>query len=91
MCYCVAKGLIGLAGLEPPPGIYAYELGLPVWVFEGAIIPGSCLVSARQMHSYPPAPRFSPALGVAPTVADLHCVGVFPTPGNKRAFAGCVC
>lgn len=94
MCYCVAKGLIGLAGLEPPPGIYAYELGLPVWVFEGAIIPGSCLVSSRQMPYMQLAPDSSAfpqcALGVS-TVAGFCCTnGPFPTLGSERASAGCI-
>ncbi|GLI60129.1 hypothetical protein VaNZ11_002197 [Volvox africanus] len=45
VCYCVTKGLIGIAGFPAPPGITSYELGLPVFIFEGVIVPWSCLLS----------------------------------------------
>ncbi|GIM06736.1 hypothetical protein Vretimale_10992 [Volvox reticuliferus] len=45
VCYCVTKGLIGMAGFQAPPGITSYELGLPVFIFEAVIVPWSCLLS----------------------------------------------
>jgi hypothetical protein len=45
VCYGITKALIAFAGFPAPPGITAYELRLPVFVFESVIVPWSCLVS----------------------------------------------
>ncbi|KAG2487341.1 hypothetical protein HYH03_014057 [Edaphochlamys debaryana] len=45
VAYWATKALIGLAAWPPPPGIAGYELGAPAFVFEGVIIPASCVLS----------------------------------------------